>query len=189
MSSFFVRDATAADAAACAAIYAPYVEETAITFETVVPSVDEMAARIRDAQISHAWLVLEERTDGQAENHAESDAESDVVGYAYAGAFAKRSAYQWATEVSVYLDVSKRRSGGGRALYAELLPRLEQRGFRIITACMTLPNDASVGLHKSLGFETVGTFADIGWKLDAWHTTSWMQLRLDGGTTAPAPLQ
>lgn len=179
MSSFFVRDATTADAAACAAIYAPYVEDTAITFETEIPSAAEMASRIREAQVAHAWIVLEETSRNGA---------GDIVGYAYAGPFAKRSAYQWATEVSVYLDVSKRRSGGGRALYAELLPRLEQRGFRIIAACMTLPNDASVGLHTSLGFETVATFADIGWKLGTWHTTSWMQLRLGGGLTPPAPL-
>lgn len=164
MSSLTVRDATPADAALCARIYAPYVSDTAITFEEVAPDAAQMADRIAAAQRQHAWLVL---VNGGV-----------VVGYAYAGPFAQRAAYRWAAEVSVYLDPSARGLGGGRALYAALLPRLTERGFQIAMACMTLPNEASVGLHRALGFEPVATYADIGWKIGAWHTTAWMQLRL-----------
>lgn len=177
MSSFTVRDATPADAARCREIYAPYVESTAITFEEEVPSIDEMAGRITSARAAHAWLVLDDETPEGPR----------TIGYAYAGAFAKRAAYRWAAEVSVYLEVGGSRRGGGRALYGALLPRLVERGFRIAMACMTLPNAASVGLHESLGFERVATYPDVGWKLGAWHTTAWMQLRLPGVSDPAAP--
>jgi L-amino acid N-acyltransferase YncA len=156
-----VRDASPLDAEACAAIYAPYVTGTAITFETVPPSVVEMAQRIADAQATHAWMVLED--------------EGRVVGYAYAGPMKPRAAYRWSCEVSVYLEQGRRRSGGGRALYEALFDRLIERGFRTAVAGMTLPNDASVGLHKALGFEPIGTYRRIGWKLDSWHDVAWVQ--------------
>ena len=159
-----VRDATADDAAACAAIYAPYVIDTAITFEYEPPTAPAMADRIAAAQRSHAWLVLED--DGQ------------VVGYAYAGRHKERAAYAWACEVSVYLEQGRRRSGAGRALYEALLARLTERGFRTAVAGMTLPNEASVGLHRALGFEPVGTYRRIGWKHGAWHDVAWVQLTL-----------
>lgn len=162
--ALLVRDATPDDAAACARIYAPYVTDTAITFESVAPTADEMGRRIAEAQVSHAWMTLE--------------LDHTTVGYAYAGPFSGRDAYRWAAEVSVYLDSAHRGRGGGRALYGALLPRLADRGFRIAAACMTLPNDASLGLHEALGFERVATFADIGWKLGRWHSTAWLQKRL-----------
>ncbi|WP_286344574.1 GNAT family N-acetyltransferase [Frondihabitans sucicola] len=180
MSSFLVRDATEHDAARCRDVYAPYVESTAITFEEEVPSTDEMRSRITAAQAAHAWLVLEDEQDQR------------VLGYAYAGPFAKRAAYRWAAEVSVYLAGGEGRRGGGRALYGALFPRLVDRGFRIAMACMTLPNEASVGLHESLGFERVATYPEIGWKLGAWHSTAWMQRRLPGASdpaTPPAELR
>jgi L-amino acid N-acyltransferase YncA len=164
-----VREATAGDAAACAAIYAPYVTDTAVSFETEAPGPDEMAARIAAA---HEWLVLE---DG-----------GRVVGYAYAGRFAPRAAYRWACEVSVYLERGRRRTGGGRALYAALLPRLAARGFRVAVAGMTLPNDASVGLHRAMGFEPVGTYRRIGYKHGAWHDVAWTQRILADGDEPPA---
>jgi L-amino acid N-acyltransferase YncA len=159
-----VRAASAADAAACAGIYAPYVTDTAITFETEPPSEAEMATRIAAAASRHAWLVLEDA--------------GRVVGYAYGGRFHTRPAYRWACEVSVYLEPARRRTGGGRALYEALLKRLRGRGYRIAMAGMTLPNDASEGLHRSLGFEPVGTYRRIGYKLGSWHDVAWMQLRL-----------
>jgi L-amino acid N-acyltransferase YncA len=169
-----VRDARAGDAAACAAIYAPYVSGTAITFETEPPSEGEMAARIGTASEGYAWLVLEH--------------EGRVVGYAYGGRFHARPAYRWACEVSVYLDTGRRRTGGGRALYEALLARLRERGFRIAIAGMTLPNQASVGLHEALGFEPVGTYRRIGYKLGDWHDVAWMQCRLlDEGGEPPEP--
>ncbi len=169
-----VRDASATDAAACAAIYAPYVNDTAITFETEQPSAAEMAARIETALEAYAWLVLEDA--------------GRVVGYAYGGRFHARPAYRWACEVSIYLETGRRRTGGGRALYEALLSRLHERGFRIAVAGMTLPNDASVGLHDALGFEPVGTYRRIGYKLGGWHDVAWMQRRLlDGDGEPPEP--
>ncbi|WP_017569007.1 GNAT family N-acetyltransferase [Nocardiopsis halotolerans] len=156
-----VRDATPTDAPACARIYAPYVTDTAITFEYEPPTDEQMAQRITAAQRHHAWLVLE-------------DADT-VVGYAYGGPFRSRTAYQWTCEVSVYLRSERRRTGAGRALYQALLPRLAQRGMRTAVACMTLPNDASLGLHRSLGFEDVGVMHRVGHKHGAWHDVAWAQ--------------
>jgi phosphinothricin acetyltransferase len=164
---FIVRDASPTDAAACAAIYDPYVTGTAITFETEPPAPEEMARRIAAAVATHAWLVL---TDGPR-----------VVGYAYGGPFKERAAYRFECEVSVYLGHGVRRAGGGRALYAELLPRLAARGYRTAAAGMTLPNPASEGLHRASGFEPVGTFRRVGWKLGAWHDVAWMQRELGSG--------
>jgi L-amino acid N-acyltransferase YncA len=164
-----VRDATAADAGACAAIYAPYVLDTAVTFEIEPPDAAEFARRIAAAAERHAWLVVED--DGR------------VTGYAYGGPFKERAAYRFACEVSVYLELGLRRSGAGRALYDVLLPRLAQRGFRTAAAGMALPNPASVGLHRALGFEPVGTFRRVGWKHGRWHDVAWAQrdLDVDGG--------
>jgi L-amino acid N-acyltransferase YncA len=169
-----VRDASqAGDAAACAAIYAPYVRDTAITFETDPPSEWEMAARIAASRQTHAWLVAEEN--------------GRVVGYAYGGPFKARAAYRWSCEVSVYVELGRRRTGAGRALYEELFSRLAARGYQTAVAGMTLPNDASAGLHKALGFEPVGTYRRIGWKHDAWHDVAWSQRTL-GTSTPPAPM-
>ncbi|MFD3683719.1 GNAT family N-acetyltransferase [Nocardiopsis sp. NPDC058631] len=159
-----VRDATPADAEACAAIYTPYVTDTAITFEIDPPRAEEMAARIAAAQREHAWIVMED-TDG-------------VLGYAYGGTFRTRAAYRRTCEVSVYLAQGRRRTGAGRALYEALLPRLAERGMRVAIACMTLPNDASLGLHRALGFEDVGVMSRVGWKHGAWHDVAWAQLDL-----------
>ena len=166
-----IRDAAARDAAACAAIYAPYVTDTAITFELEPPTAQEMADRIAEAGRTHAWLVLED--DGR------------VVGYAYAGPYKSRAAYRWACEVSVYLATGRQRSGGGRALYEELFARLAARGYRTAVAGMTLPNEASRGLHAALGFQDVGTYRDIGWKLGRWHDVAWLQRALVAGPEAP----
>jgi L-amino acid N-acyltransferase YncA len=167
-----VRDATEADAAACAAIYAPYVTDTAISFEVDPPSPAEMAERIATASRKYAWLVLED--DGR------------VVGYAYGGRFNARLAYRWAAEVSVYVEVGRRRTGAGRALYEALLARLTERGFRVAVAGMTLPNDASVGLHRELGFEPVGTYRRIGFKHGRWHDVAWAQRPLSDAGDPPA---
>jgi L-amino acid N-acyltransferase YncA len=174
MGDLFVRDAGEHDAAACAAIYAPYVTGTAITFETEPPTPAEMAARIAGALRTHAWLVLEDA--------------GRVVGYAYGGPFKARAAYRWSCEVSVYLERGRRRTGGGRALYAALLDRLAGRGYRTAVAGMTLPNEASVGLHRAMGFEPVGTYRRIGFKHGRWHDVAWTQRPLaDGDDPPPAP--
>jgi phosphinothricin acetyltransferase len=167
--------ATAADGEACAAIYAPYVTDTAITFEMVPPPAAEMAQRITQATRSHAWIVAED--------------EGRIVGYAYGGPFKSRAAYRWSCEVSVYLEVGRRRTGTGRLLYEDLLGRLADRGFHVAVAGMTLPNDASVGLHRALGFEPVGTYRRIGFKHGTWHDVAWVQLALADGQAPPADEQ
>ncbi len=171
--TMLIRDASAAlDAEACAAIYAPYVIDTAITFETDPPSPAEMATRIKTAQQNHAWLVLEH--------------EDRVVGYAYGSQHKARPAYRWSCEVSVYLEAGLRRAGGGRALYTALFARLAGRGFRVAIAGMTLPNEASVGLHRAMGFQPVGTYRRIGWKHDTWHDVAWAQRTIGDDTDPPA---
>ncbi|PWU53135.1 GNAT family N-acetyltransferase [Micromonospora globispora] len=166
-----IRDAGQDDATACAAIYRPYVLNTAITFETEPPTVSEMSRRIEAAVRSYAWLVAE--TNDQ------------IIGYAYAGPFAARPAYRWSCEVSVYLETGRRRTGAGRALYQALLPRLIGRGYRIAVAKMTLPNDASMGLHAALGFRPVGVHRRIGWKNGAWHDVAIAQLDLITDNSPP----
>jgi L-amino acid N-acyltransferase YncA len=156
-----VRDAIAEDAGRCAAIYAPYVDDTVISFEFEAPDARTMARRIAEAAERHAWLVLEEA--------------GRIVGYAYGGPHAARAAYRWSCEVSVYLEMGRRRTGAGRALYEVLLPRLADRGYRMACAGMTLPNDASAGLHRALGFEPVGTYRRIGYKFGVWHDVAWVQ--------------
>jgi L-amino acid N-acyltransferase YncA len=167
-----VRDATESDAAVCAQIYAPYVTGTAITFESEPPAAAEMVRRIATARSTHAWVVLEQ--------------EGRVVGYAYGGRFAPRDAYRWSCEVSVYMELDRRRTGGGRALYESLFARLAARGYRTAAAGMTLPNEASAGLHRALGFKDVGTFKSIGFKHGKWHDVAWLQRSLTADDGPPA---
>lgn len=150
-----VRDATADDAPACAEVYAPYVTGTAASFESEPPGPAELARRIEAAQAAHAWLVAE--VDGV------------LAGYAYAGAYRSRPAYRWTAETSVYVAAAAGGRGVGRALYAALLDRLEQRGYRTVVAAMTLPNPASAALHAAFGFADAGVLEAVGWKLGRWH--------------------
>jgi phosphinothricin acetyltransferase len=123
-----------------------------------------MAARIAHALKRHAWLVLEDS--------------GHVVGFAYGHPFAERAAYRFSVETSIYLEPGRRRTGGGRALYEALLTRLSERGYRRAAAGMTLPNEASEGLHRALGFEPAGVFRKIGWKHQAWHDVARVQKTL-----------
>lgn len=161
------------DAAACAEIYAPHVEGSVVSFEERVPDAEEMAARIERYSAGHAWLVAER--------------DGEVVGYAYATAFNERPAYRWSTSVSVYIAEEARGQGVGRALYEALFARLRERGFRTACAGITLPNEASVGLHEHLGFELVGINREIGWKEDAWRDVGWYQLELTPAEEGPPP--
>ncbi len=172
-----VRKATSADDRACARIYRPYVLDTAITFELDPPTPEQMSARIEAALHTHDWLVLVDPVLPE---------DRQVVGYAYGSEFKSRAAYRWACEVSVYLETGRRRTGAGRLLYQALFERLATRGYRTAVAGMTLPNEASEGLHRALGFEPVGTYRRIGWKHGAWHDVAWMQRTLREADGAPA---
>jgi L-amino acid N-acyltransferase YncA len=170
-----IRDAIDADAAACAAIYRPYVCEGAISFETEPPTAQEMDDRIGKAQRTHAWLVAE--------------VEGQVVGYAYAHPFASRAAYRWSCETSIYIDADHHGVGVGRALYEALFAQLMKRGYRNAFAGMTLPNEASTRLHLGAGFEQAGIYRHVGWKNNAWHDVAWFQKTLGSLDGTPPELQ
>jgi len=166
------------DGAACAEIYAGFVTGGPTSFEEVAPTSQEMTARLEEYGASHACLVAER--------------DGEVIGYAYGAPHRVRPAYRWACDVSVYVTPEAHRSGTGRALYTELFERLRARGFRVAVAGITIPNDASVGLHESLGFEQAGVYRKIGWKAGAWRDVGFWQLQLaaqgesDGQPAKPA---
>jgi L-amino acid N-acyltransferase YncA len=161
-----VRLASESDASPVREIYAPVVESTVISFETVAPSVAEMASRIAGHQDTHPWLIAE--------------ADTGVLGYAYAGAFSERAAYLWSVQTSVYVAAIARRQGVGRALYAALFRILRTQGYHCAFAGVTLPNEASVGLHETMSFTRVGVYRQVGWKFGAWHDVGWWQRTLPG---------
>ena len=169
-----MRGARPEDAARCQQIYAAYVRETVISLEEEPPSLSEMQDRIVRSLETHDWLVL--------------DGRERVVGFAYGSPYRSRAAYRWACEVSVYVEPGHQRSGAGRQLYEELFSRLLARGYLTVLAGMTLPNATSEGLHRALGFETVGTWRRVGWKFGAWHDVLWMQRHLASPTGAPEEL-
>ncbi|MBA2240105.1 MAG: N-acetyltransferase [Solirubrobacterales bacterium] len=159
------------DGAACATIYAPYVAEGAASFEEVPPDGAEMGRRIETAAATHAWLVLE--SGGRP------------AGFAYGGPHRSRPAYRWACEVSVYVSAEHHRQGIGGRLYEALFGLLRRQGLLVACAGITLPNEASLRLHRALGFEPVGTYEAIGWKQGRWHDVSWWRLALAEPATPP----
>jgi L-amino acid N-acyltransferase YncA len=164
----------ATDAAACAAIYAPFVQDTAISFEDQPPDAAQLSERMAELGIRYPWLVAEE--DGQ------------VIGYAYASPHRVRAAYRWAADVAIYVDAGHQGRGAGRALYTQLFRLLAGQGFRMACAGITLPNQASVALHERLGFKPVGVYRRIGWKAGAWHDVAWYQRELiPDGSEEPPP--
>lgn len=156
-----IRSASIADASAIQAIYAPFVERSAISFEDNPPSVEEMARRIARSLEAYPYLVAERA--------------GKIVGFAYAGPHRTRSAYRWSVDVSAYVAIAAQRSGLGRALYHELFSRLADRGYHAAFAGIALPNPASIALHQALGFEPVGVYREVGFKFGRWHDVSWWQ--------------
>jgi phosphinothricin acetyltransferase len=154
-----LRVATVDDAPELAAIYAPYVRDTAISFETTPPTAGEMRLRIAEVLERHAWLV--------------ACVNGCVVGYAYASAHRPRAAYRWSVDLGVYVDASSHRRGIARRLYGALLTLLARQGYVNAYAGITLPNPASVGLHEAMGFIPVGIYRSVGYKLGAWHDVGW----------------
>ena len=171
MGSLTIRLATAADAAALAALYAPYVTSTPVSFETEPPDAAEMRERLAAGGALYPWLVAEEG--------------GTLLGFASASRFRPRHAYRFTVETSVYLDSSAHGQGLGRLLYGRLLDGLTAQGFTQAIAAISLPNEASVALHERLGFAPAGTYRNVGFKFDAWHSVGLWQKEL--ARTAPHP--
>lgn len=168
-----IRLATAVDAAAIHAIYAPIVRDTVISFELAPPDEDEVARRIAGTLEKHPWLVLEDH--------------GVVAGYAYASEHRERLAYQWSVDVSCYVHERSRRRGVGRSLYDALKRVLVAQGFRNAFAGVALPNPASMALHESVGFVEIGRYRNVGFKLGAWRDCAWLQCALGELPPDPAP--
>lgn len=168
-----IRLASPEDAPACAAIYAPYVRDTPVSFEYDPPSTDEMAARIAGTLETYPWLVCEH--------------EGAVVGFAYAGGFRGRDAYRWSVESSVYVAEAYRGAGVGTGLYTSLLATLHRQGFYTVVAVTSIPNPSSVGFHRSMGFEPIGVVPNVGYKKGAWHDVQFWRFVLRPPAADPDP--
>lgn len=168
-----IRLACEDDGASLAAIYGPIVRDTQISFEMEPPDAAGMAGRVRETLVQYPWIVYE-RDDG-------------VVGYAYGSQHHVRAAYQWAVNVTVYVDERSRRGGVGRALYTSLFRILVAQGYYRAYAGITLPNPGSVGLHEAMGFVPVGVYRDVGFKLGRWHDVGWWQRSLQDNPGIPVP--
>lgn len=167
-----IRLAREADAQSLSDIYAPYCTDTVITFEEAAPTTGEMARRIRMIGDTRPWIVLEDA--------------GTIVGYAYASAHHERAAYRWSVSTAIYIGRTYHRRGAGRALYTTLFELLRRLGYYTATAGITMPNAASVGLHEAFGFQLVGVYRGIGYKMERWHDVAWYQASLQPISSQPA---
>lgn len=156
-----IRQATVEDAAAIQVIYAYYVENTSISFEETPPAVGEVVNRIETTLSAYPYLVAVK--------------DEKLLGFAYASQHRTRAAYRTSVDVAVYIDLDSVRCGIGRALYEVLIPMTAKLGYHAAFAGITLPNEASVGMHVSMGFEPVGIYREVGRKFDTWLDVSWWQ--------------
>ena len=166
-----IRVARESDAEAMAAIYAPIVQDTGISFEVDPPGPEEMARRLRAILPTHPWLVAEQA--------------GRVIGYAYSGKHRDRAAYRWSVDVSAYVDAQARRKGAGLALYETLIVLLKQQGFHSAFAGIALPNEASVEFHQAAGFTPLGIYKEVGFKQGQWRDVGWWRLGLSNSLDAP----
>lgn len=167
-SEVLIRVAKPEDAQALLSIYAPYVEQTAITFEYIVPSVEEFRKRIENTLKKYPYLVAERN--------------GEIIGYAYAGPFKAKAAYSWSVETSIYLKSGEKRRGLGRRLYEELEERLKKQGILNLYACIAYPETEdehltkdSVYFHEKMGYRIIGTFYQCGYKFHRWYHMVWME--------------
>ena len=167
-----IRIAAPSDAEAVAAIYAPIVRDTTISFELEPPSVDEMRDRIASTLQKLPWLVS-------------LDEHGLVDGYVYAGKHRERAAYQWSVDVTAYVREDARGQGVGKRLYGRLFDELVRLGYFQAFAGIALPNEASVALHESLGFAPLGVYRQVGFKHGAWRDVGWWQKQLQVPTVEP----
>ncbi|WP_155963509.1 GNAT family N-acetyltransferase [Streptococcus ruminantium] len=159
-----IRSVQPSDVEELVAIYAPYVEETVITFETQVPTATEFADRIEKILEKFPYLVAEE--------------EGRILGYAYASTYYPRAAYDWTVELSIYISQKARGQGIGNLLYSHLEKELIARGFKNFLACISIPNPASLALHEKMGYKQVAHLKKVGYKFGNWHDVVWLQKSL-----------
>lgn len=164
-----IRSATISDAEQILSIYAPYIERTAITFEYDVPSVEEFRERITSTLKKFPYLVVE-------------DENGKILGYAYAGTFKGRRAYDWCAETSIYVDMEARGKGIGGALYGELEARLKAMGILNVNACITWVDEPcqyvthqSPEFHEHIGYKKCAHFHQCGYKFGQWFDMIWME--------------
>lgn len=170
--SIAIRPARLDDSGAIAAIYEPNVRGSTTSFEDAPPDAAEIAARMRAILPRYPWLVAEFA--------------GEVVGYAYGSSHRARPAYRWSVEVSVYVDARVHGRGIGRALYVALFAHLAKLGYYRAFAGVTLPNAASEALHRAVGFERIGVFERVGYKLGGWRDVGWYARDLRPADPAPA---
>ncbi|MCM1542246.1 MAG: GNAT family N-acetyltransferase [Blautia sp.] len=168
-----IRTVTPADARELLHIYAPYVENTTVTFEYEVPSVEDFAHRIRHTLEKYPYLAAVEG--------------NDILGYAYASAFKDRAAYAWSVETSIYVREDRNHKGIGTALYQALEQVLAKQNICNLCACIAYPNPASIAFHERFGYRTVAHFHASGFKRDAWSDMVWMEKELRPHTVPPEP--
>ena len=174
-----IRYAKLEDAARLVEIYCYYVEKTAITFEYEVPTVEEFQQRMIHVMEKYPYLVA--KVDDQ------------IVGYAYAGAFHARPAYDWAVETSIYVSELQKGEGIGKALYKALEEQLSRQHILNLNACIAYPetedehlNKDSVRFHTHLGYRMVGEFYQCGYKFDRWYNMVWMEKHIGAHPSNPA---
>lgn len=182
MEGITIRTAVLQDAEVLLEIYAPYVKNTAITFEYDVPTVEEFAGRMSNVLRRYPYLVAE--VDGEP------------AGYAYAGPFKERAAYDWAVETTVYVKEDMKKHGIGRALYEALEKTLAAQGILNLNACIAFPEKEdeylttdSVKFHKKMGFSEVGRFHKCGCKFGRWYDMVWMEKHIGTHEENPAEVR
>lgn len=166
-----VRQATVQDVSRILEIYAPYVKNTAISFEYTVPTPEEFTRRFLGITAQFPWLVWEEN--------------GTVLGYAYGSAPFERAAYQWSAEASIYLCPEACGKGIGKKLYTALEKLLQNQGYRKIYAIITTANEPSIAFHEAVGYRHTATMPDCGYKLGSWYGTVWMEKDLNTWDTPP----
>ena len=174
-----LRPARPEDAAAIAAIYAPYVLSGTVSFENEAPDTRAMRGRMAASEGFYPWLVA---TNGEADGDA-------VLAYAYAGKFRDRPAYRWAVETSIYVSGMAQGQGVGRLLYPALIRTLQVQGFVQAVGIIALPNDYSIQLHESAGFRRAGVLREMGYKQGRWVDVGFWQRELNDAAIPPEEIR
>lgn len=182
MNNIRIRTARPEDAIELLEIYAPYVRETAVTYEYTVPSKEEFASRIRHTMVKYPYLVAEK--------------DGEILGYAYAGAFHPRAAYAWDAEMSIYIKKDRKRSGIGKTLYEALEKLLAEQNILNVYACIACPEEEdeyltkdSIRFHERMGYRIVGEFRECAYKFGRWYGMVWMEKRIGKRTADPAEVK